>query len=154
MPTMIDRPPPGLLEDLGGSGGSGWTVLIKARHDIDAHLLSGRLAEAGIESRALKDVSAPGAWMYGGSNPWAPVSILVKKLDLDDARVVLAEISYEGPTADQLATQASERHRSFPVVWWVTAILLGAALSVLVVSQVTRWSGMPCQLPALCEGSP
>lgn len=154
MTKTIDRPPPTLLDDLGGGGGSGWAVLIKARHDIDAHLLAGRLAEAGIESRTMKDVTAPGAWMYGGSNPWAPVSILVKKLDLDDAKLVLAEISYEGPTADQLAVQASDRQRSFPFIWFVTALVLGAALSVLVVSQVTRFSDSGCQLPALCGDGP
>ena len=153
MPTTIDRSPPDLVdENFGGSGGgSGWVVLIKARHDIDAHLLAGRLTEAGIESRTMKDVGAPGAWMYGGSNPWAPVSILVKRVELEDARVVLAEISYEGPSADRLAAQAAQRHASFPVVWWVTALLLGAALSVLVLSQLTRWSPTGCQLPALCE---
>lgn len=154
MTTSVRQPPPGLLEDLGGSGDSGWTVLIKARHDIDAHLLAGRLTEAGIESRTLKDIGAPGSWMFGGSNPWAPVAILVRKLDLDDAKVVLAEISYEGPTADELAAQAVERHRSYPVVWWVTAVVLGAALSFLVLSQVTRLSDMGCQLPAMCEKAP
>ena len=151
MAIRLDPPPPRIDEMLGGSGGSGWVVLIKARHDIDAHLLTGRLAEAGIDTRTMPDIGAPGAWMYGGSNPWAPVSVLVKKLDLDDAKLVLAEISYEGPTADQLAAQVTERHAAFPVVWWVTAVLLGAALSVLVVSQVTRWTDMGCQLPALCE---
>ena len=152
MPTAVDLPPPDLNEHVGGgSGGSGWVVLVKARHDIDAHLLAGRLTEAGIESRTLKDVSAPGAWMYGGSNPWAPVSILVKRIDLDEAKLVLAEISYEGPSADELAAQAADRHDAYPIVWWITALLLGAALSVLVLSQVTRWSETGCQLPALCE---
>ena len=152
MPTAIDLPPPGVYDlERGGSGGSGWVVLIKARHDIDAHLLAGRLTEAGIESRSMKDVSAPGAWMFGGSNPWAPVSVLVKKLDLDEARVVLAEISFEGPSADRLAARDHERHPAFPVLWWITALLLGAALSVLALSQATRWGTSACQLPALCE---
>jgi len=151
-PATIDLPPPDVVDETRrGGGGSGWVVLIKARHDIDAHLLAGRLAEAGIESRTMKDISAPGAWMYGGSNPWAPVSILVKKLDLDDARVVLAEISYEGPSVDRLAPQAAQRHGASPVVWWVTALLLGAALSVLILNQLTRWVPSGCQLPALCE---
>ena len=154
MTTTVDLPPPAWLDESGGSGDSGWAMLIKARHDIDAHLLTGRLSEAGIESRTMKDISAPGSWMYGGSNPWAPVAVLVKKVDLDDAKVVLAEISYEGPTADQLAAQAVERHRSFPLVWWVTAVLLGAAVSFLVLSQVTRWSELGCQLPALCGEAP
>lgn len=152
MPTAIDLPPPDVYDlEHGGSGGSEWVVLIKARHDIDAHLLGGRLTEAGIESRTMKDVSAPGAWMFGGSNPWAPVSILVKKLDLDEARVVLAEISFEGPSADRLAARDDELHPAFPVLWWITALLLGAALSVLALSQATRWSTTACQLPALCE---
>ena len=155
MTTVTDLPPPHLFDELdGGRGGSGWVVLLKARHDIDAHLLTGRLAEAGIETRTMTDISAPGAWLYGGSNPWAPVSVLVKKIDLDDAKVVLAEISYEGPTTDELSERAVERHGAFPVMWWVTAVLLGAALSVLVLSQLTRWTDMRCQLPALCEQTP
>ena len=154
MSTTVDLPPPHVHDDVdGGRGGSGWVVLIKARHDIDAHLLAGRLAEAGIETKTMKDISAPGAWLYGGSNPWAQVSVLVKKIDLEDARVVLAEISYEGPSADRLSAQAAERHASVPVVWWITAVLLGAALSALILAQVTRWTEMGCQLPALCEQS-
>ena len=151
MNATIDLPPPDVRHDLGDGGGSGWVVLIKARHDIDAHLLTGRLAESGIETQTMKDIGAPGAWLYGGSNPWAPVSVLVRKHDLDDAKLVLAEISFAGPSADQLAAQAAERHDSFAVIWWVTAVLLGAALSVLVLGQVTRWSEMGCQLPAFCE---
>lgn len=155
MSVRVDLPPPPVFDEIGGGrGDSGWIVLIKARHDIDAHLLSGRLAEAGIETRTVKDIAAPGAWLYGGSNPWAPVSVLVKKIDLDDARVVLAEISFAGPTADQLAARAVERHEDFPVVWWITALLLGAALSALVLFQLTRWTDIRCQLPALCEQTP
>ena len=49
MSTRLDLPPPDVIDEVGGGhGGSGWVVLIKARHDIDAHLLTGRLAEAGI----------------------------------------------------------------------------------------------------------
>ncbi len=153
MPTVVDLPPPDLHdEDIGGNGGSGWVVLIKARHDIDAHLLAGRLSEAGIESRTMRDVSAPGAWMYGGSNPWAPVSILVKRLDLEDAKLVLAEVAYEAPSADRLAEQVAQRRLgTFPILWWVTAVLLGAAVSVLVLSQATRLGATGCQLPAFCE---
>lgn len=125
---------------------------MKARHDIDAHLLEGRLQEAGVEVQLVKDRGAPGAWLYGGSNPWAPVAILVRKLQLDEARLVLAEISFDGPSVDELAQKAVERRVSFPVVWWATAVVLGAVFVVLALGQIAR-SSMICQIPSLCEES-
>ncbi len=126
--------------------------LIRARHDIDAHLLVGRLDESGIETRAIPDRGAPGAWLYGGSNPWAPVKILVRRFQLEEARIVLAEISFEAPSVDELRAQATERRMSFPIVWWVTALVLGVILSILALGQVAR-SYTACQLPAFCEQS-
>ena len=152
MPTDIDLPPVILDPIPDEGGGSDWVHLITARHDIDAHLLIGRLEEAGIECRQVKDRNAPGAWLLGGSNPWAPVGILVKKLQLEDARLVLAEISLDGPSADELAVLARTRRKSFPVLWWVTALLLGIVLSVLALNQLAR-STTFCQIPVLCEQS-
>jgi hypothetical protein len=154
MPTKVELPPPPPVADRVSDegGGSDWVHLITARHDIDAHLLEGRLHEAGIESRQVKDRNAPGAWLMGGSNPWAPVGILVHRIQLDDARLVLAEISLDGPNADELAALARSRRRSFPVVWWVTALLLGLVLTVLALNQLAR-STTFCQIPALCDQS-
>ena len=150
MPSKIDIPPTTIETGPRGGGGSEWVTLIRARHDIDAHLLTGRLGESGIETRSVKDKGHPGAWLYGGSNPWAPVMILVRRLQLEEARIVLAEISYAGPSVTELEERFHARKASFPVVWWVTALILGILLTVLVVGQATRAWGM-CQLPIFCE---
>ncbi len=89
MPTRLQAPPPPAGTRSGGGGGSGWIQLVKAADDIEAHLLAGRLAEAGIEVQTLPDRAAPGAWLYGGSNPWAPVRVLVRRRQLEEARLVL-----------------------------------------------------------------
>jgi hypothetical protein len=95
-PPSADHKDPGR-----GGGGSRWVHLYRARNDIDAHLLVGRLEEAAIEASTLKDKTAPGAWLYGGSNPWAAVNVMVRSVQLEDARVVLAEIAYENPPAER-----------------------------------------------------
>jgi hypothetical protein len=123
----LDKPPPPTRSRRGG-GGSGWTQLTRAANDIDAHLLVGRLTEAGIESTTMKDRSAPGAWLYGGSNPWAPVVIMVRRLQLDDARIVLAEIAFELPATEPHGEE-KEAHRWRPLVWWAAALALGALLT-------------------------
>jgi hypothetical protein len=128
--------------------------LTRARDDIDAHLLCGRLNEAGIETRAVKDRGAPGAWMYGGSNPWAPVAIHVRKLQAEDARIVLAEIYFHAPAAEP---HDRPRPRSrVPAIWWATALGLGALLSAIAIVQ-TAQSVALCRALPLCtdsEGSP
>jgi hypothetical protein len=91
--------PPRRLDDLNGGGGSGWVPLYKAANDIDAHLLIGRLHGMGIETRTLVDRGAPGAWLYGGLNPWAPVTVYVRGFQLEDARLVLAEVAWAAPAA-------------------------------------------------------
>ena len=136
--VKVAIPPPETVAGPEPGGGSEWTELIKARHDIDAHLLTGRLEEAGIETRSVVDRGAPGAWLYGGSNPWAPVTVMVRRFQLEDARIVLAEISFDGPSATELAAMARGRRASYGILWWVTALLLGLALTVIVLGQIAR----------------
>jgi hypothetical protein len=145
MSVLTDRPPPpAATGDRGGGGGSGWIELVKARDDIDAHLLRGRLGEAGIDSRLVKDRFAPGAWLYGGSNPWAPVTVMVRRRQLEDARVVLAEISLDAPSA----VAASRGPGGFKSrLWWVTALGLGALLSLIVLVQTAESLALCKTLP-------
>jgi hypothetical protein len=152
MSIRIDLPPPPVVLDRGG-GGSGWVKLAKATDDIDAHLLIGRLNEAGIETMAVKDRSEPGTWLFlGGSNPWAPVVIMVRPLQLEDARLVLAEISYDAPAAEPPAAGPKKNGWSLPVVWWVTALILGILLSFLALFQVAQ-SFPACKALPFCSES-
>ena len=152
MRSRLDLPPP-VVDDFvdDDGGGSEWVHLIKARHDIDAHLLEGRLQEVGIESRKLKDRGAPGAWLYGGSNPWAPVSILVRRLQLEDARLVLAEISFDAPAAAEDRATGGTRS-PFPVLWWATALALGVVFIFLALAEIAR-ANVVCQVPRPCQES-
>ena len=152
MSVRVGVPAPPVVNDGGGDGGSEWVVLIKARHDIDAHLLTGRLREAGIETKTVTDRGAPGAWLYGGSNPWAPVAVFVRRRQLQDARVTLAEISFEGPPAEPTRVLADRDRRRHAFVWWVTALVLGLLFTAIALAQVTRFIE-PCGIPVLCQSN-
>lgn len=160
MATTLARPPlqgiglPPPVRDAGdesGGGGSGWVRLLTAPNDIEAHLLAGRLVEAAVEVQVVKDRSAPGAWLFGGSNPWAPVTILVRRLQLTDARMVLAEISFEAPSA-HVAHAGIGRWRT-PVVWWALALGLGTLMTGVALAR-TAVSPERCDLPLLCGDGP
>ena len=141
-------PPPRDRGDSGGGGGSGWVRLLTAANDIEAHLVSGRLSEAGVEARVVKDRSAPGAWLYGGSNPWAPATIMVRQLQLTDARLVMAEVSFEGPAAIRTGETVVAGWRR-PLVFWLFALGLGLLLTSVALAR-TADAIDRCDLPLLC----
>ncbi len=145
-PSSGDDPPASSIGDGGGGGGSRWVALVKASNDIEAHLLMGRLGEAGVESRTLKDKGAPGAWLYGGSNPWAPVTVMVRSRQLEDARLVLAEVSFEAPDE----APPAEREWRVPVLWWATALVLGVLFTGMALAQAATSYGA-CQIPIFCN---
>ncbi|HEU4480883.1 MAG TPA: hypothetical protein VFS18_03280, partial [Actinomycetota bacterium] len=115
------EPPETHVSDPGG--GSGWVTLTRASNDIEAHLITGRLLEAGVGSSTVKDRTSPGAWLYVGSNPSDPVTILVRRLQLQEARLVLLELAYHGPDAVPAPTEVPRWRAT--VVWWAAAIGLG-----------------------------
>jgi hypothetical protein len=120
-----------------------------ARNDIDAALLSGRLAEAGVETCTIKERGAPGAWLLGASNAWAPVQIMVRRIQLEDARLVLAEISWDAPAAS--GEERSVRHSwRGPALWWVAAVALGIFFTALGLNQASRY--LDSCTRAGCEG--
>lgn len=136
-------PPPPTRDDFGG-GGSEWVTLMRAANDIDAHLVTGRLTEAGIETRMMTDRDASAAWLFGGSNPWAPVNILVRRLQYEDARIVLAEISLALPEAEPPETRADAppgpalRRLRGPVLWWLIALALAVFFTGISLLNATR----------------
>jgi len=143
-------PPAPADDDSGGGGGSPWVTLVTAANDIEAHLLAGRLGEAGVEVGVVKDRSAPGAWLYGGSNPWAPVLILVRRLQLDDARLVLAEISFAAPDATGPHELMHRRDWRTPVMWWSLALGLGLLMTGVALGR-TEAALHRCDLPLVCS---
>ena len=126
MTTLVEAPPPPVDTSESG-GGSDWVPLIDAKNDIDAHLLEGRLNEAGIEVRAVKDHSGP-SWLMNGSDPWGPVAILVRRFQYDDSRMVLAEVSFAAPDASR-PVPGTEPRRTSPVLFWTVALVLGLSLT-------------------------
>jgi hypothetical protein len=139
------------IEERGGDGSNAWVELTVAHDDIDAHLLSGRLLEEGIESRGVKDRAAPGAWLYGGSNPWAPVTIMVRRLELDAAKLVLVEMAYEAPAAPLGGEEPMQEAAWKPATkWWVTAVALGIVLTALLLAEMGRAVGR-CGVPLICK---
>ncbi len=150
---VVGSPPTVLLDDERGGGGSGWVTLVRASNDIDAHLLAGRLAQEGIEYRFVKDRSAPGAWLYGGSNPWAPVTVMVKRIQFEDARIVLAEASMEAPSVDPVRPHARPRRRlSYSLVWWALALALGAWFTGISLMQAARQIDT-CRTPSCSQST-
>lgn len=143
-------PPPLDPGDGGGGGGAGWVRLLRAPNDIEGHLLAGRLTEAGVEARLVREKGAPSAWLYGGSNPWAPITVMVRRRQLDDARLVLAEVSFEAPghVRDGIAAEAGWR---VPVVWWATALALGVLVTGAALAQVAEATFARCHVPVLCN---
>lgn len=129
-------------------GGRDWVELFKAANDIEAALLLGKLTDASIETHSIKDFNAPGTWVYGGSNPWAAVMIYVRRFQLVDAKIVLAEVSLESIDEPSVLDEATRRR--IPRMWWATALALGVALSAIAVQQAADQARF-CQLPILCE---
>lgn len=138
------------IDDFGG-GGSGWVALARARDDIDAHLLTGRLEAAGVETSCIKEFGN-GAWLHGGWDPRAPVTIMVRQLQFDDARLVMAEISFDAPAVEPpRGGESRPRRWIVPLAWWMAALALGLILTTLsFVGMASGRAGNPCEIPIIC----
>ncbi|MFN2526583.1 MAG: DUF2007 domain-containing protein [Actinomycetota bacterium] len=148
MSLRIDAPvlPPLPIQDWDG-GGSEWVVLGRAANDIEAHLMTGVLNEAGVETYMVKDRSTPGAWLHGGSDPWAPVTVYVRQLQYEDARIALAEVALEDEPASPTGERGSGLRRV--VAWWVIAILLGLFFTFVGLSR-TAEAIRACEFRSTC----
>lgn len=144
----VEAPAPPLAT-AGNGGGSEWIPLVTAKNDIDAHLLEGRLLEAGIEVRAVKDRTGP-TWLLGGSDPWAPVAIWVQRFQYEDSRIVLAEVSFAAP--DAIRDPDVEKGWT-PAVWWAVAIALALAFTGIGLARSAEYIDR-CGFSATCEAGP
>jgi hypothetical protein len=104
------------------------------------------LNASGVETSFLKDRVGP-SWLHAGADPMAPVDVLVKRLQLEDARLVLAEIAYEQPFEPPAATSS---HWRTAVVWWSAAIALGLAFTGISLARTSERIES-CGLSLNCE---
>ena len=149
MPVKIDAPPPPAdVHDRGGGGDRDWVALFHARNDIDAHLLAGRLNDAAIETRSIRDRGVP-VWLYGGAYPRAPVTIFVRRFQLIDARIVLAEVAFDAPSAGESPLTDDSARWRIPLMWWATALALGIFFTVVALVQAAN-SMTSCRVPLVC----
>ena len=125
-------------------GPSDWVKVAVAGNEYEAHLMAGRLEEEGI--KVVLDPYATGvaAYLQAGSDPNAPVRILVPWDREDDAVEVLAVIDAESSVAGAEETTVeepggpndvfAERRAGVPfmvlvVAAVVVAIILGLSVS-------------------------
>jgi hypothetical protein len=144
-----ERPP--ITEARGGS--SDWTELIRLRRWREVRDLLKRLERNGIETRARR--AAPPR--RGRPRRLAPTYIvLVRRNDLDEARFVVVQLSFEGPSTDELPGPLSHISR------WIGVALAGAILAVSLAGMTagkTPTDGGSCGRPTpwartICESSP
>jgi hypothetical protein len=75
----------------------------------------------------------------------------VRKLQLEDARVVLAEISFELPAAAPRAVEDPPARWKGPLLWWSLALALGAVFTAIgliqTVSSMEQCAQTSCARP-------
>ncbi len=138
MSVVLKAPPPPELRARGGD--SGWKEIARTADDIETHLLVGIMTEAGIETRVVKDRSGNGAWLYGGSDPWAPSTIFVRSFEVEPARMVLVELAWDEPTAER-ASASHGNGDGRTVAWWVIALILGILFTGIGLVGTARMTG-------------
>lgn len=79
-------------------------VAYTAATNVEAHLLSAMLEDAGVPAVAVDDVSQVGNWMGGIASQIHKPQVWVEKADRDRARTLLME--YEQRNAERRAAEA------------------------------------------------
>lgn len=104
-----------------------WAKLMVAADDIEAHLIVGRLAEAGIDFLVEPDRTGYGDYLMAGHNPHAPVVIHVDADRLREAELALEEGS-DTVGSDLPAQGFEDAPLAAPsgagVRWWIAVALL------------------------------
>ena len=79
-------------------------VAYTAANNVEAHMLSALLDDAGIPAVAVDDVSQVGVWIGGLASQVHKPQVWVEKVELERARAVL--LDYERRNADRRALEA------------------------------------------------
>ena len=84
-----------------------------AASNIDAHMASGNLQEAGIPALAVEDNSLAGAWMGGVVAEIHKPQVWIKRADAERARPILAD--FDRRIAERYAAERGERSAGPPI---------------------------------------
>jgi hypothetical protein len=105
-------------------GGPRWAELVRLRRRPEIRRLLQRLRASGIETRITSGS------ILGRQRQTLPATVvLVPRVEIEDARFVLLQISFEGPSTAEIAALAARVRRR------VAAALAGGLLLVTVLFQ-------------------
>ncbi len=102
---------------------------------IEAHLIVGRLEEAGIETRMEPDRSGLGEYLHAGSNPHAAVHIFVPAHAVDAARQALEEEIEQDPSeldTEEEPEVLADTGRGRAALWIAIITVLAVVMATLV----------------------
>jgi hypothetical protein len=116
--------------------GESWERLTTANDDIEAQLLIGILEEENIPTRVVKDRSGYGDYLYGGSNPWAPVAVHVHPSHLDEARRAIESV--EPVESSGTSNSDVSRRASWPTV--IAVAIVGLIVLAFLLQQRSLFS--------------
>jgi hypothetical protein len=108
-----------------------WALVFSARDDVEAHLVAGRLRDAGIEPLLRRSTSGIGDYLLAGANPRAPVDILVSEDDVVRARRELAGLDIHYDVPDPEGEPALSWFRLPTVRWAMAAVAAVIIWSIL-----------------------
>jgi hypothetical protein len=119
------------------SGEGDWVPLASAADDIEAHLVTGALAEEGIEVHTEPLRSGSGDYLFGGSNPHAPIRLFVREAQLEEARALMDGAARAERTSGSEADQVPLASPGGP--WrWALAVAVAAVVLVIFVTNIFR----------------
>jgi hypothetical protein len=105
-------------------GGPRWVELVRLRRRPEVRRLLQRLRASGIETRTTSGS------VLGPQRQTLPATVvLVPRVEIEDARFVLVQISFEGPSTAEIAALAGRVRRR------LAATLAGSLLLVTVLVQ-------------------
>ena len=123
----------------------GWISVATAANEYQAHLIRGALEDEGIKVVLEAFATGAGAYLHAGSDPTAPVRILVPRDSEDEANGVLVALDAEvGTVEPDLPREAedvpndvfAERRAGTPLKLLVVAAVVVATIVGLAISGI------------------
>ena len=129
-----------------GDPPEGWSRVAVAANEYQAHLIRGALEDEGIKVVLDPFASGAGAYLHAGSDPTAPVRILVPSEQYEAASDVIITFDTQGDTVEpadsryddqDIAPEVfAERKAGVPLKVLIAAAVVAAIIVGLTVSEL------------------